>query len=79
MITDKGWYVKDVTIDGQTFVQAKKEKEVKNWKVEPLATTHYDDFALAVEGKMPMKFDITDAIIDIEILSKAMAKKPVVA
>jgi len=73
LITNQGWYVKDVEIDGQVYIQARKEKVLKKWKVEALANTHYDDVALAIEGSAPMKYDIKDAIIDIDILHHAVA------
>lgn len=72
LITDQGWYVKETTVDGQPAIEAKKENQVKTWKVEPLQRTPYDDFALSVMNGTKPDFDISDALTDIRIIDAAV-------
>ncbi len=68
MISDKGWYVKIEDKEDGAYVTAKKEHEIKSWKVIPNAYTRYDEVSLGIQGKIEMPYDIKDAIIDLKIL-----------
>lgn len=72
MITDKGWYVTEEEIDGKAVIKAVKEKEVKTWPVESPALGKYDEFAVNLQEGKPQPYDVSDAIIDMEIMDKAV-------
>jgi predicted dehydrogenase len=74
-ITDKGWYVKETNKDGVPYIHAHKDKQVKEWKVEPLANTAYDQFIIDLEAKRKPEPDIKMAMEDIELMDEAMKKK----
>jgi hypothetical protein len=75
MITDQGWYVVDKEENNEQYVIAKKESEVKKWKVEPLPVTPYDQFVINIEDNNPQPFDIRDALKDIIILETGAKNK----
>ena len=52
-----------------------KEKEVKTWEVEKLAYTKYDVFSINLQEDRPQPFDAKDALIDMQILGKAISQK----
>ncbi len=72
MITDRGWYVVEKEENNENYVVAKKEGEIKKWKVDPLPVTPYDEFVINIQNNNIQPFDISDALIDIEILDKAI-------
>jgi len=74
-ITDKGWYVKEINKDGVPYIHAHKNKEVKEWKVEPLPCTPYDQFIIDLEAGKKPEPDIKMAMEDIIILEEAAKKK----
>ena len=72
MITDKGWYIEEIEKEGVPYIKAHKEGEVKTWKVEPLAMTHYDDAVFAIENKQTQNSNLEMALEDIRIVCEAM-------
>ena len=75
MITDQGWYVVEKEENNVQYVVAKKESEVKQWKVEPLPVTPYDQFVINIEKNQPQPFDIRDALKDIIILETGVKNR----
>ncbi len=79
MITDKGWYVIEKEENDEQYIIAKKESEVKKWKVEPLPVTPYDQFVINIENNHPQPFDVKDALKDIIILETGTKDKNVLS
>lgn len=71
MITDQGWYVTEEEVDGKAVIRAKKESEVREWAVDPLPHTPFDDFVIAMEEGRQQNCSLEMAVRDIEILEKA--------
>lgn len=72
LITNHGWYITEEEVDGKAIIKAVKEKEVKTWDVKPLAFTKYDQFSINVQEGNLQPFDAKDAIVDMEIMDKAI-------
>lgn len=72
MITDKGWYVEEIEKDGVAYIKAHNNGQVKEWKIEDLPMTHYDDAVSRIQNGEPQNSSIDMAIEDMKILSKAM-------
>lgn len=72
-ITDKGWYVKEVSRDGHAFIRAHKDKLVKEWTVEALPYTPYDEFVVNLERGLPQDASPRMAYEDILIMQQAAA------
>lgn len=74
LITSEGWYVEVIERDGNQVVTARREGETKEWPVEDLHYTPYDEVALGIleSGKVP--YDISDAMKDMEIMDRAISK-----
>jgi predicted dehydrogenase len=72
LITNEGWYITEEEKDGRQVIVAVKEKEVKSWYVEPLPLNKYDVFSVHLqEGKL-QPADVSDAIIDMQIMDQAV-------
>lgn len=74
MITDQGWYVTVVDKTDSTAIRARKENRIKEWVVEPLPDTPFDDFIERLESDKNQHITIDMAMKDIEILEKAMSQ-----
>lgn len=72
IVTDKGWYVKEVQTPDGLFIEAKREHEIKRWKVTELPLNPYDDFVRNMEKKIHQNHDIAFALEDNRILDFAM-------
>jgi predicted dehydrogenase len=77
LITNQGWYVTEEREGDESIIKAKKEDQIKKWKIEPLAYTPYDEFVLSVENKTPVSSGIEDAMEDIRILDAAFKSQTV--
>lgn len=75
LITSKGWYVTEETINNKPVIKAVKEKEVKIWEVEDLPYTRYDNFAVQVQNGEVLDSNVADALIDMEIMDKSLKNK----
>ena len=75
MITNQGWYITEEETENGNVIRAKKEAEVKEWKVEPLELTPYDEVSLSIQNGEPQKYDISQALSDIEIMEIAFHHK----
>jgi len=71
MITDKGWYITEEETEKGNVIRAKKEDQVKEWEVEPLPYTSYDEVSISIQDGQPQKYDISLALNDIEIMETA--------
>ena len=71
MITNKGWYITEEETDEGPVIRAKKEDRIREWAVDPLPHTSYDEVSLNIQEGMPQKFDISLALNDIRIMEKA--------
>ena len=71
MITDRGWYVSEVKENGKSRIRAKKEGEVKEWDIEPLPHTPFDDFVLSMEAGTGQNSSLEMAVNDIMVLEEA--------
>lgn len=70
-ITDQGWYVQELSRDGQAYLRAHKENLVKEWKVEALPYTPYDEFVINLERGLPQDATPQMAYEDMLILQQA--------
>ena len=75
IITDKGWYITEEEKGGEHFIKAVKETEKKNWKVNPLKYTRYDQFCTDIQENRSPKLDISEALEDIRIWTEATINK----
>ncbi|MBL7112333.1 MAG: Gfo/Idh/MocA family oxidoreductase [Bacteroidales bacterium] len=73
MITDQGWYITEEETDTGNVIRAKKEAQVKEWIVDPLPYTPYDDVSISIQEGKPQKHDISLALNDIKLLEIASA------
>ena len=71
MITDRGWYITEEENDSGPVIRAKKEDQVKEWVVNPLPHTPYDDVSISIQEGKALKYDISLALNDIRIMDKA--------
>jgi predicted dehydrogenase len=74
MVTDQGWRLTESETDGKCVITASKEGKKKQWPVEPLPQTPYDEFAETVETGKPLASDIPtirQAVEDIKIIRDA--------
>ena len=72
MITHKGWYLtEEEREDGKAIIRARKEHEIKEWEVNPLPHTPYDEVSLSIQRKEPQKYDMDTAVQDIKLLELA--------
>jgi hypothetical protein len=71
-ITNQGWYVKEIEKDNCTYIQASREKEVKEWKVEPLLYTPYDQFVINLEKGIDQDASINMAYEDILLMHESI-------
>lgn len=72
MITNQGWYVEEIMKDDVPFIKAHKEGQVKEWKVEDLPMTPYDQVVYNIENGLPQNSSMEMAIEDIRIMSNVM-------
>lgn len=72
MITDQGWYITEEEVNGKSIIKAVKEKEVKTWDVTPLYYNRYDVFSVNLQEDKPQESDVSDALIDMQVLDKAV-------
>ena len=75
MITDEGWYVTEESAAEGSVIRARKDNKVREWPVEPLPYTPYDDFVIRMERGEKQNSNLEMAVKDIEILEKAMGSK----
>jgi predicted dehydrogenase len=73
-ITKKGWYVQEIARDGNSYIRAHKDKEVKEWKVEPLPYTPYDEFVIHLEKGLEQDASLRMAYEDMLIMDAAIRK-----
>ena len=71
MITDQGWYITEEETDKGNVIRAKKEDQVREWVVDPLPNTPYDEVSLSIQEGKPQHHDINLALNDIKIMEKA--------
>lgn len=69
MITDQGWYVEEIEKDGIPYIKAHRNGEIKEWKVEALAMTPYDDVVHCIENNLPQNHSLDMAITDIKLMN----------
>jgi len=75
MITDQGWYVREVHREhGTSVIEARKEKISKTWPLLTLGTTAYDEFVETLVQGGNQRFDLKDAWKDVKILAEAYRK-----
>jgi len=72
LITDMGWYITEEEQNGRAVIRAVKEKEVKSWVVDPILHTKYDQFSINLQEGLPQPSDVSDAIIDMQIMDAAV-------
>jgi predicted dehydrogenase len=77
LITNEGWYITEEEIDDKQVIKAVKEKEIKTWEVDPLPYTKYDLFSINLQEGKPQPADVSDAIIDMQIMQAATKQKSV--
>lgn len=75
MITDRGWYISEEEVDGKPIVKAVKESEVKTWPVETPELNKYDEFSFNLQEGKTQPYDVSDALIDMQIMDKAVNLK----
>ncbi len=75
MITTQGWYVEEIEKEDQPYIKAHKDQKVKEWKVDELPMTHYDEVVYNIENNLPQNSSIDMALTDIEILAEAVNQK----
>jgi len=71
LITNEGWYITEEETENGNVIRAKKEAEVKEWKIEPLENTPYDEVSLSIQNGEAQKYDISLALSDVEIMEIA--------
>ena len=71
-ITDQGWYVEEIEKDGEEYIKAHKNGEVKEWKVDSLPYTPWDQFIVDIESGKNPEPDIQMALEDIILMEKAV-------
>ena len=74
MVTDQGWRLTEEDKDGKVVITASKEGKSRQWQVEELASTRYDEFAESVEKQIPLAPDMPDiheAYEDVKLLRDA--------
>lgn len=71
MITDQGWFVTLHEDEDQPVIRAKKNKDMKEWKINPLPMTPYDDFVDRIEKGIPQNHSIEMALEDMRIMDMA--------
>lgn len=71
LITNKGWVIKVGENEEGTKIMAQNNKQTKTWDVKKANLNPFDLFVDQVKNNKPVDFDISDAVVDIEVLSNA--------